>query len=88
MRGIQPGNGAAMRITFPIAVCLIGAVADFALWAKLRHFRVAEKPPASRAGLSLEERQRKITIGRRILFSSACFMLAGALFLAWLANSK
>ena len=77
-----------MRITFPIVVCLIGAVADFALWVKLRHFRVREKPPASRAGLSLEERQRKITIGRRILFASGCLLLAGAVFLAWLANSK
>jgi hypothetical protein len=77
-----------MKITFPIAVCLIGAAADFVLWAKLRHFRVAEKPPASRAGLSIEERQRKITIGRRILFASGCLMLAGAVFLAWLANSR
>jgi hypothetical protein len=77
-----------MRITFPIVVCLIGAVADFALWAKLRYFRVAEKPPASRPGLSLEERQRKITIGRRVLFASGCLLLAGAVFLAWLANSK
>ena len=77
-----------MRITFPIVVCLIGAVADFALWAKLRHFRAREKPPASRAGLSLEERQRKIRIGRRVLFALGCFMLAGAVFLAWLANSR
>jgi hypothetical protein len=77
-----------MKITFPIVVCLIGAVADFALWAKLRHFRVPEKPPASRAGLSPEERQRKVMIGRRILFASGCLLLAGAVFLAWLANSK
>jgi hypothetical protein len=77
-----------MKITFPIVVCLIGAAADFALWVKLRHFRVAEKPPGSRAGLSLEERQQKITMGRRVLFASGCLMLGGAAFLAWLANSR
>lgn len=77
-----------MNIRFPIVVCLIGAVANFALWTKLRHFRVPEKPPASRAGLSLEERQRKITIARRIVLASGVFMLAGALFLAWLENSR
>ncbi len=73
-----------MKIGFPLVVCLIGAIANFALGAKLRHFRVREKPPASRAGLSLEERQRKITIARRIVIATAWFMLAGALYFAWL----
>jgi hypothetical protein len=77
-----------MIVRFPAVVCFVGAIANFALWARLRHFKVREKPPASRAGLSLEERQRKITIGRRIVFGSACFLLAGSFLLAWLGNSK
>src|SRR5258707_7391435 len=48
-----------MIIRFPVVVCLAGAVANFALWVRLGNFRVREKPPASRAGLSVEERQRK-----------------------------
>ena len=77
-----------MRNGFPIIVCVIGAIANSALWVKLRNFKVREKPPASRAHLSIEERQRKITIARGIVFGSAWFMLAGALLLAWLGRSN
>jgi hypothetical protein len=77
-----------MTITFPVAVCVIGGIADFALWAKLRSFKVREKPPASRAGLSVEERQRKVTIAGSITFASGCFFLAGAILLEWLRKSN
>jgi predicted lysophospholipase L1 biosynthesis ABC-type transport system permease subunit len=75
-----------MRISFPVLVCLVGAVGDFWLWLWLRKFRVRERPPASRIGLSVEERQRKVTIGSRIAFASGWFFLAGAVFLAWLQS--
>jgi hypothetical protein len=77
-----------MTVGFPVVVYLVGAVADFFLWAKLRHFKVREKPPTSRAGLSVEERQQKIRVGARIVFASAWFFLFGALLLLWLENSK
>jgi hypothetical protein len=52
-----------MSITVPVVLTLVSAIASFQLFAKLRHFKVREKPPASRAHLSVEERQRRLTIG-------------------------
>jgi hypothetical protein len=77
-----------MVISFPVVVCLAGAVVDLALWVMLGNFKVREKPPASRAGLSIEERQRKITIGRWIVFASGWVLLGGAFLLAWLGKSR
>jgi hypothetical protein len=77
-----------MIVSFPVVICLVGAVVNLALWVKLGNFRVRAKPPASRAGLSVEERQRKITNGRWIIFASAWVLLGGALLLAWLGKSN
>lgn len=77
-----------MRNGFPVVVCVVGAIADFGLWVKLRNFRVQEKPPASRAGLSIEERQQRIAVATRIVFASGWFFLAGALFLFWIGNLR
>jgi hypothetical protein len=57
-----------MTTTFPAVVFLIGAIAFFNFAVKLRHFKVREKPPASRAHVSLEERQRRVQIERWIWF--------------------
>ena len=48
-----------MTIDFPVVVSFIGSTRFFAFTVKLRHFKVSEKPPASRATLSIEERQQK-----------------------------
>jgi hypothetical protein len=77
-----------VNFTFPAAVSLVGAIGSFSLAAKLRHFKLREKPPASRAHLSMDERQRTFRIGRWILFANGWLMLAGALILAWLAKPK
>ncbi len=77
-----------MKVGFPVAVCIVGAAVDFVVWVRLRNFKVRQKPPASRAGLSIEGRQRKVTIGRWIIFASGWFFLAGAVFLLWLGNSR
>ncbi len=82
------GKSQSMKIGFPMVVCIVGAFADFVIWLRLRNFKVREKAPASQAGLSIEERQRKVTIATRIIFGLGWFMLAGALFLAWLGNSN
>jgi hypothetical protein len=74
-----------MTITFPVVVSLISAIGFFSLTVRLRHFKVREKPPVSRADLSVEERQQKIKIARWICFAGGCFSLAGAFFLSWLA---
>jgi hypothetical protein len=67
-----------MTITLPAVVSLIGAIAFFNFAVKLRHFKVQEKPPASRAHVSLEERQRKVQIERWTCFAAGWFRLAGA----------
>ena len=77
-----------VTVSFPVAICLVGAVADFLVWSWLGRFRVSAKPPASRARLSIEERQRKITIARWIIFGSGWVFLAGAGLLMWLQNSR
>ncbi len=77
-----------MTVGFPVVVSLVGAVADFFVWAKLRKFKVRQKAPASRSLLTIEERQRKITVAARIVLASAWFFLFCALLLLWLENSK
>jgi|GraSoiStandDraft_43_1057313.scaffolds.fasta_scaffold1386782_2 hypothetical protein len=51
-----------MTIDFPVVVSFIGSTGFFAFTVKLRHFKVSEKPPASRATLSIEERQQEIRL--------------------------
>ena len=75
-----------MRSSFPVVVCIVGAIADFVVWAWLRSFKVRDKPPASLAHLSREERQRRVTIASRIAFGSAWLFLAAAGLLWWLGN--
>jgi hypothetical protein len=73
-----------VTISFPVVVCFVGAFPFFAFGAKLRHFKVSEKPPASRAGLSIEQRQQKMKFASWFCFALGGFMLVGAIFLSWL----
>ena len=73
-----------MKNSFPVVVCLFGAIADFMVWAWLRRFKVRERPPGSLTHLPVEERQRRIAAARWIVFGSAWFLLAGAVLLYWL----
>ena len=57
-----------MRNGYPIVLCIVGAIADFAVWGWLRNFKVRDKAPASLAHLTREERQRRITIVGQIMF--------------------
>jgi hypothetical protein len=75
-----------MRNDVPVILCLMGSIANLWLWLWLREFRVRERPPASRAKLSVEERQRKVTVAKWIIFASIWFYLAAAVFLAWLQS--
>jgi hypothetical protein len=77
-----------MNDNFLIAISVVGAVAFFTFTVRLRHLRVSEKPPASRAGLSIEQRQQKIRMASWISFSCGCLMLALAAYLVWDAISK
>src|SRR5215469_17811915 len=46
--------------TTPIILCILGAISWFGMSLWLHGYKVRSKPPASRAHLSLEERQQKI----------------------------
>ena len=70
-----------MKFNYPVMICALGAIANFSLAIALRNFKVPTRPPASRAGLTIEQRQRKITIGRWLLVAGGCVMVAGALLL-------
>jgi hypothetical protein len=54
----------------------------------LRNFKVRSKPPASRSHLSLEERQQRIRVGSWIAFGLGCFLVFGAILIAWLAHIR
>jgi len=70
--------------TTPTILCILGAISWFGMSVWLRRYKVRSKSPASRARLSLEERQQKIRTASWILFGGACFFLVGAIFMAWL----
>jgi hypothetical protein len=67
---------------FPVFLCIFGAAASFWAMAWLRRFKVRTNPPASRAHLSLEERQQKIRTASWIAFGMGCLYMAGAAVLA------
>jgi hypothetical protein len=77
-----------MVINFPTIVSFVGAISSFSFALKLRNFKVSEIPPKSRAGVSREERQRKITIARRIVYGVSAILFASTFLFAWIANSN
>jgi hypothetical protein len=77
-----------MVITFPVALCFIGAIGSFSFAFRMWRFKVPEKPPASHPGLSIEERQRRIRVVSWMFVGLGWFWVLGALFLAWLHISN
>lgn len=73
-----------MKSSYPEIVCTLGAITNFYMAIALRNFKVPARPPASRAGFTIEQRQRKITIGRWLLVTVGCVMIAGAILLLFL----
>jgi hypothetical protein len=49
-----------MKMGSPVILCVLGAISWFCLGVWLRSLKVRSKPPASRAHLSLEQRQQRI----------------------------
>lgn len=76
-----------MKMSFPIILCVFGAISWFWLSLWLRNFKVRSKPPASRAHLSLQDRQQRIRVASWIAFGGACFFVIGAILLAWLQQN-
>jgi hypothetical protein len=73
--------------TTPIILCVFGAISwlGMALW--LRDYKVRSKSTASRAHLSMEERQRRIRTGSWIALGMACVFAIGAVLIAWLPHA-
>jgi len=69
-----------MTAGFPALVCFAGSIVSFAFAIRMRRFRVPETPPASRAHLSSEERQKKIKMASWLSFAMGLFMLGAAMF--------
>ena len=76
-----------MKMSLPVVLCVLGAISWFSLSLWLRGFKVRSKPPASRAHLSLEQRQQRIRMVSWIAFGGACFFVIGAILLAWLQQN-
>lgn len=70
-----------------VVICLVAAVASFSLAASLRKFKLRDKPPSSRAHLSLEQRQHRFRIGTRIIYVMGWMYLAAAA-LFWLLEKS
>ena len=77
-----------MRNQLPAMICFLGGSYFLYFATKLRKFKVPARPPASRAHLSLEERQTKILIASRICVACGILMLAAAVLLFWLENTN
>jgi hypothetical protein len=73
--------------TTPIILCILGAISWFGMSVWLRSYKVRSKTPASRAHLSLEERQQKIQTASWIAFGGACLFVVGAILMAWLQHN-
>lgn len=76
-----------MKMTFPVILCVLGAISWFWMSLWLRIFKVRSRPPALRAHLSLEQRQQRIRIGSWIAFAGACVFVVGAILIAWLQHT-
>lgn len=62
------------------SLCVIAAFSHFWLWAKLRKFKVRTTPPASRAHLSIEEKQQKIRVASWIALGSQRLLVQDGAF--------
>lgn len=76
-----------IKTRFPVILCVLSAISWFWLSLWLRSFKVRSKPPASRAHLSLEQRQQRIRMVSWIAFGGACFFVIGAILIAWLQHT-
>lgn len=71
----------------PVIICVLGAISWFLVGLWLRSLKAGSKPPASRAHLSLEERQQRIRKVSCIAFGGACVFVVGAILIAWLQHT-
>ena len=73
-----------MRIPWISVVMLLGGAYTLYVASRLRKFKVSDRPPASRAHLSLEERQKKMRTASMLAVLTGVGLIAGAGLFAWL----
>lgn len=70
-----------------ISLCLLAAVIHLGIGMRLRVYKPANKPIASLAHLSLEERLKRLRLASWICFGIAGWAVAGAIVFAWLDHA-
>ena len=70
------------------ATFLISAIGFFWMALLAKVLKLREKPPTSRAWLSMEERRRKVRIGMWIAIACACLSVLGAVYFALISDSE
>jgi len=68
-----------MDFKFPAIVSLLGGAYSVFFSFRLRKLRLSEKPPASRALLTLEERQAKLKMAANLALAGGAVMLIGGI---------
>jgi len=79
---------AGMRIPWISVVMLLGGVYSLYVASRLRKFKASDSPPASRAHLSLEERQRKMRTASMLAVLTGLLLIVGAGLFAWLETAN
>jgi hypothetical protein len=76
-----------MNIRWPVLVLLFGGLYTLYFSRRIRKFKLSDQAPASRAHLSVEERQRKMRVASNIAVATGVVMIAGAALLVWMEHS-
>jgi hypothetical protein len=76
-----------MKMGSPAILCVLGAISWFVMGLWLRSLKVGSKPPASRAHLSVEQRQQRIRVASWILFGGAFFFVIAAILFVWIEQT-
>jgi hypothetical protein len=79
---------AGMRSAWISVVMLLGGVYSFYVAARLRKFKVSDSPPAARAHLSIEERQRKMRTASMLAVLTGLGLIVGAGLFAWMERAN
>jgi hypothetical protein len=77
-----------MRVPWISVVMALGGVYSLYVAWRLGKFKVSDRPPASRAHLSLEERQRKMRTASMLAVLTGLGLIAGAGLFAWLERAS
>jgi uncharacterized membrane protein YhdT len=76
------------EMDFRVVLCLLGGISSSWVGVLLRNFKVRQEPPASRAHLSMKERQQKIRVASWITFGMTFLYTVAVVVFAWLKKGR